>query len=241
MCSKELGEGIGVYSEVTHKIGALMLTTSATYWPNKKAGRSGEASLNNQIKKYLDGKKIMSNEPVEFIKMECSERIKRSERLGHAYIIMGDMNQSWENSNGSEEGIKGWAKENNLTSSRQSGDSYGKRNTRYANIHKRKGGTEIDHVLTNEILIPLQDKEGYDDDHAHDRLSDHMMQIIMINVPLMPRLKRAKKKKKAREVIDVKITKEKYIEGEEIKYTGKALKWKLRIEKEYMNGKKKNY
>ena len=52
----ELGEGIGVYSEVTHKIGALTLTTSATYWPNKKAGRSGEASLNNQIKKYLDGK-----------------------------------------------------------------------------------------------------------------------------------------------------------------------------------------
>ena len=94
-------------------------------------------------------------------------------------------------------------------------------------------------MLTNEILIPLQDKEGYDEDHAHDRLSDHMMQIIMINVPLMPRLKRAKKKKKAREVIDVKITKEKYIEGEEIKYTGKALKWKLRIEKEYMNGKKK--
>ena len=235
----ELGEGIGVYSEVTHKIGALTLTTSATYWPNKKAGKNGEASLNNQIRKYLDAKKIMSNEPLEYIKMECSERIKRAERLGQAYIIMGDMNQSWESNNGSGEGIKGWAKENNLTSSRQSGDSYSMRNTRYANIHKRKGGTEIDHVLTNEILIPLQDKEGYDENHAHDRLSDHIMQIILINVPLMPRIKRAKEKKKAREVIDVKITKEKYIEGEEIKYTGKALKWKMRIEKEYIKGKKK--
>ena len=31
----EVGEGLGVYSEVTHKVGALTLTTSATYWPSK--------------------------------------------------------------------------------------------------------------------------------------------------------------------------------------------------------------
>ena len=31
----ELGEGLEVYSEVTHKVGAILLTTSATYWPSK--------------------------------------------------------------------------------------------------------------------------------------------------------------------------------------------------------------
>ena len=50
----------------------------------------------------------------------------------------------------------------------------------------------------------------------------------------MPRIKRGKERRKAREITDVKITKEKYVEGEEIKYTGKALKWQKSIEKKYL-------
>ena len=52
----ETGEGIGVYSEVTHKVGALTMTTGATYWPSKKAGKGGEASLDGQIRNYLKRK-----------------------------------------------------------------------------------------------------------------------------------------------------------------------------------------
>jgi hypothetical protein len=85
----------------------------------------------------------------------------------------------------------------------------------------------------------MQYREGFDDDHAHDNLSDHMMQIIMLNIPLMPRIKRAKEKKKQNDVVDIKITKEKYVEGEEIQYTGKALEWKQKIEYMYRNGKSK--
>jgi hypothetical protein len=82
------------------------------------------------------------------------------------------------------------------------------------NVHKRIGGTEIDHILTNDKLINLQEKDGYDDNHEHDMLSDHIMQMILINIPLMPRIRRPKEKKKIREIIDIKITKDKYVEGQ---------------------------
>jgi hypothetical protein len=185
----------------------------------------GESSLKMQVNKYLSSKKLDNEDPLEFIKDECSKRVKRAEGLGHAYIIMGDLNQSWERKEKSDSSIKDWAKENNLTSSRQSGEIYGYRHTRYVNVHKREGGTEIDHILTNYKLINLQEKDGYDDNHEHDMLSDHIMQMILINIPLMPRIRRPKEKKKIREIIDIKITKDKYVEGEEIRYTGKALKW----------------
>ena len=106
------------------------------------------------------------------------------------------------------------------------------------NVHKREGGTEIDHILTNDKLINLQEKDGYDDNHEHDMLSDHIMQMILINIPLMPRIRRPKEKKKIREIIDIKITKDKYVEGEEIRYTGKALKWQKKISNLYLNDKK---
>jgi hypothetical protein len=216
----ETGEGIGVYSEVTHKVGALTMTTGATYWPSKKAGKGGEVSLDGQIRKYLKKKNYDSMEPIDFVRTECSERIRRANRLGHAFIIMGDMNLPWEGKSKDSECIKDWARLNDLTSSRQSGDGYGYRHTRYANVHKRRGGTEIDHVLTNDQLIMLQDKEGYEENHSYDMLSDHIMQLILINVPLMPRIKRAKEKLAIREIIDIKITKDKYVEGEQIKYIG---------------------
>ena len=149
------------------------------------------------------------------------------------------MNLSWESKKNGDDCIREWAKENDLTSSRQSGERYGYRHTRYANIHKKEGGTEIDHVLTNDALIRLQDKEGYEDNNSYNRLSDHVMQMIMINVPLMPRIKIAKYKLKPREIIDVKITKEKYVEGEQIKYTGRALKWQQNIGKRYLTERTK--
>jgi hypothetical protein len=90
----EIGEGLGVYSEVTHKVGALTLTTSATYWPSKNSPVGGESSLKMQVNKYLSSKKSDNEDPLEFIKDECSKRVKRAEGLGHAYIIMGDLNQS---------------------------------------------------------------------------------------------------------------------------------------------------
>ena len=93
--------------------------------------------------------------------------------------------------------------------------------------------------MTNDILINLQEKDGFDDNHEHDMISDHMMQLVLINVPLMPRIKMAKEAKKIREVIDIKITKDKYVEGEEIKYTGIALKWQEKIRKMYEKGKEK--
>ena len=55
----------------------------------------------------------------------------------------------------------------------------------------------------------------------------------------MPRIKRAKEKLAAREIIDIKITKDKYVEGEQIKYTGKALKWQKNIEKIYKTARLK--
>ena len=91
----EVGEGIGVYSEVTHKVGALMLTTGATYWPSKKTGKGGESALITQVQNYMT-KTNLQTEPLEFITNECARRVKRANELGHAYIIMGDMNQSWE-------------------------------------------------------------------------------------------------------------------------------------------------
>jgi hypothetical protein len=176
----ELGEGLGVYSEVTHKVGSIILTTSATYWPSKRTERSGEGSLDMQVRKYIDKCRLNYNEPLDYIRMECASRIDRANRLGHAYLIMGDMNQPWESRDGREECIKDWAIQNNLFSSRQSSNTYLHRFTRYANMHKRTGGSELDHVLTNEISMYMQYREGYDDDHARDRLSDHMMQIIML-------------------------------------------------------------
>jgi hypothetical protein len=138
--------------------------------------------------------------------MECASRIDRANRLGHAYLIMVDTNQPWESRDGREECIKDWAIQNNLFSSRQSSNTYLHRFTRYANMHKRTGSSELDHVLTNEMSMYMQYREGFDDDHAHDRLSDHMMQIIMLNVPLMPRIKRAKERKNKNEIVDIKIT-----------------------------------
>jgi len=91
----EVGEGIGVYSEVTHKVGALMLTTGATYWPSKKNGKGGESSLITQVQNYMT-KTNLQAEPLEYITNECARRVQRANELGHAYIIMGDMNQSWE-------------------------------------------------------------------------------------------------------------------------------------------------
>ena len=82
------------------------------------------------------------------------------------------------------------------------------------NADRRTGGSELDHILTNEISMYMQDKEGFDDNHAHDNLSDHIMQIIMLNVPLMPRIRRAKKRKELKNIVDVKITKESYVEGD---------------------------
>jgi len=199
----ELGDGLGVYSEVTHKVGSIILTTSATYWPSKRTGRSGEGSLDMQVRKYMDKFKLNYNEPLDYIRMECASRIEKANRLGHAYLIMGDMNQPWESRDGNEECIKDWAIQNNMTSSRQSSNTYLHRNTRDANMHKRTGGSELDHILTNEISMYMQYREGFDDAHAHDNLSDHMMQIIMLNIPMMPRIKRAKEKKKQNEIIDM--------------------------------------
>ena len=151
-----------------------------------------------QVRKYIDKCRLNYNEPLDYIKIECAARIENANRLGHAYLIMGDMNQPWESRDGKEECIKDWADINNLASSRQSKNTYKFRCTRYSNMHKRTGGSELDHVLTNEISMFMQDREGFDDDHAHDNLSDHMMQIVMLNIPRMPRIKRAKEKKKAK-------------------------------------------
>jgi len=49
--------------------------------------------------------------------------------------------------------------------------------------------------------------------------------MILINVLLMSRMRRPKEKKRIREIIDIKITKNKYVGGKEIRYTRKALKW----------------
>ena len=61
----------------------------------------------------------------------------------------------------------------------------------------------------------------------------------MLNIPLMPRIKRAKETKKQNDLVDIKITKEKYVEGEEIKYTEKALEWQQKIEYMYRNYRSK--
>ena len=107
-------------------------------------------------------------------------------------------------------------------------------------MNKRTGGTELDHILTNWRAIPLQYQDGYDDRVENNMLSDHILQRVILHIPQMERHKHRKQKKRIRETIDIKITREKYEEGEDTKYTGKAKAWKNKINKLYPQIKKRN-
>ena len=228
--SYELGEEIGAYAEVTHTVGNTKLTTGATYWPNKTSRNEGEGSLWRQAKNYMIKTNVEEEEPIDYIKETCKNRVIQANKRGHALIIMGDMNEPWEDRE-DVSGVKRWASANGLVSSRQSGEDYGFRVTRYANVNKRTGGTELDHILTNWRAIPLQYQDGYDDRVENNLLSDHILQRVILHIPQMERTKHRKQAKRIRETIDIKITKEKYKEGEETAYTGKADIWKKRLKK----------
>ena len=235
--SYELGEGIGAYSEVTHTVGNTRLTTGAAYWPNKTSRNEGEGSLWRQAKNYMIKNNIDDEEPLDYIKEACKNRIINANKLGQALIIMGDLNEPWDDRD-NDSGVRTWASINGLVSSRQSEENYGFRVTRYANVNKRIGGTELDHILTNWRAIPLQYQDGYDDRVENNLLSDHILQRVILHIPQMERKKHRKKPKRIRETIDIKITRKKYKEGEETVYTGKAKSWKEKIGKLYSQLKK---
>jgi len=58
---------------------------------------------------------IEEEEPLDYIKETCKNRVTKANKLGHAMIIMGDLSKLWEDRE-NVGGVRTWASVNGLVS-----------------------------------------------------------------------------------------------------------------------------
>jgi hypothetical protein len=234
----EEGTDSGIYFSNTYRCGKEVITLATTYWPydKKEEVPDGVGTLRSRIKQHQMS--IKSNvSPKEFIMAVCAKGATKAEKLGHGFILMGDLNQPLEMaySRGIEKGIEHWMTASYLT---HAGKHMGlpRIYTFYKKMNTQEGGKELDHLLVNErVKVILRGAYvGGSPQWNSGGLSDHLPLAIDIEEPVAGARTRAKRrKKKVKYTTDLKPRFERLNLAGAIVYDGKTEKWREVVEKKF--------
>ena len=234
----EEGNDAGIYFSNTYRCGSEVITLACTYWPydKKEEVPDGVGTLRSRIKHHQIS--IKSNiSPKEFLMAACAKGVAKAEKLGHGFILMGDLNQPLEMnySRGMEKGIQHWMDAHHLT---HAGKHMGlpRIPTFYKRMNTQEGGKELDHILINDKikLIVRGAYVGGSEQWNAGGLSDNLPLAIDIEEPTAGNRVRAKRRKKTMKyTTDLKPRFEKLSATGEIVYDAKTEKWREAVEKKF--------